>query len=523
MTTYLESVSSALEPCVYPLSGGSVEVNYVAAGTPTNRIPEVFSTSGINIDLTPGFNESIVPGSLVFQLGGKRYFDKIGSLYNQLDIATGAATYAGTINYQTGQVLVSDWTPGQPNAVTLLSLLTTTGDNVVSTAAFRIPVAPVRTGSLQILATKQTGGTINVTADLNGAIAGTGVRGSVDYATGVVALQFGNLVPAAGNETAFWYRPEDVVAGQIWKDAFVYADTIKYNAVAYTYLPLDANLLGLDPVRLPQDGRVPIFRTGGFAVIGNTKEIIATVSNGQTIDCARVRLSRVRIMGSDGNVINTGYTADLDAGTVTFNAVASYLQPVTIEHRIEDMMQVSDVQITGQLGFTRRVTHDYPVAGSYISSALISGDLKARISQTFDQATWAGSSWLDSQSGNSATGTFNDALAPILVTNKGAMTERWALQFTSSTNFNIIGEHVGVIGTGNINSDCTPINPATGVPYFTIHSVGWGLGWAVGNVLRINSVGALFPVWVVRTIQQGPNNGTEHSFTLLSRGDVDRA
>ena len=51
---------------------------------------------------------------------------------------------------------------------------------------------------------------------------------------------------------------------------------------------------------------------------------------------------------------------------------------------------------------------------------------------------------------------------------------------------------------------------------------GWGSGWAVGNVLRFNTVGAMTPVWVVRTVQQGPNTGTEHSLNLLSRGDVDR-
>jgi hypothetical protein len=521
MGTYLNSVKYQLHPLVFPLSGGTVRVNYVAAGTPTNRVPEVYATSGLQLDLTPEFNESIVPGSLVFQMGGKRYFDKIGALYNGLDIATGAATLAGAINYQTGQVSVSDWTPGQANAVSLLSLLTTTGDHVISNAAFRVPVAPVRTGSLQILATKQLGGTINVTADLNGVISAAGVRGGIDYATGVVAMEFGNLVTAAGNEAAYWYRAVDVVAGQVWKPEYVFADTIKYNAVAYTYLPLDANLLGLDPVRLPQDGRVPIFRTGGFAVLGNTQSVTATVSNGQVIDCARVRLSRVRVIGSDGVVINVGYSAGLDAGLVTFSDVSSYPQPVKIEHRIEDMMQVSDVQISGQLGFTRRVTHDYPVSGSYISSALISGDLKARVSFLFDQATWNGTSWLDVTSGAVATGTYNDVISPIVVTNKGAVPERWALQFTNSSTFNIIGEHVGVIGTGNINTECAPINPATGVPYFTVPVVGWGTGWTVGNVLRLNTVGAMFPVWCVRTIQQGPNTGTEHSFTLLSRGDVD--
>ena len=124
--------------------------------------------------------------------------------------------------------------------------------------------------------------------------------------------------------------------------------------------------------------------------------------------------------------------------------------------------------------------------------------------------------------GNSATGTFNDILAPITVTNAGALTERWALVFTNTTSFNVIGEHIGVIGTGSINTNLSPLNPSTQAPYFTLPALGWCAGWAVGNVLRFNTTGAMAPVWVVRTIAQGPNTGTEHSFTLLSRGDVDR-
>ncbi|WP_410925238.1 hypothetical protein, partial [Pseudomonas aeruginosa] len=60
------------------------------------------------------------------------------------------------------------------------------------------------------------------------------------------------------------------------------ASSLRYSAVAYSYLPLDAALLGIDPVRLPSDGRVPIFRPGGFAVVGHTGRITASVSNGQT-------------------------------------------------------------------------------------------------------------------------------------------------------------------------------------------------------------------------------------------------
>ena len=40
-------------------------------------------------------------------------------------------------------------------------------------------------------------------------------------------------------------------------------------------------------------------------------------------------------------------------------------------------------------------------------------------------------------------------------------------------------------------------------------------------MLRFNTIGAQFPVWVVRTVQQGPESVPDDNFTLLIRGDVD--
>ena len=92
---------------------------------------------------------------------------------------------------------------------------------------------------------------------------------------------------------------------------------------------------------------VPVTITGGsYSINGGPFTASAgSVSNGQTINCARVRLSRVRVVGHDGAVINTGYSTDLEAGTVTFINVSGYSQPVTIEHRIEDMAVVLLTQL----------------------------------------------------------------------------------------------------------------------------------------------------------------------------------
>ena len=152
----------------------------------------------------------------------------------------------------------------------------------------------------------------------------------------------------------------------------------------------------------------------------------------------------------------------------------------------------------------------------------LTGTLFARVSRLFDQQTWDQSTWADAVDGDPAPATYNASLSPIEVTNLGALTERWVLRFTSSTAFQIIGEHVGNIGTGSTSVDCAPINPIAGVPYFTVRADGWGAGWAVGNIVRLNTVGAIYPFAAIRTVQQGPAAGIDYSFELLGRGDIDR-
>ncbi|MBV6795018.1 hypothetical protein [Xanthomonas euvesicatoria] len=513
-------------PSLYPNDdSGYVKLRYNSAGSTSNQT-ETFPFQP-SFKLVPGVNAQVVTGTVLLMIGGAQPWGDNGQGTLREFTSSGWVS-RGTINYLSGEVMLTSWTAGANNALTRASCVTTVGENISSEYVFRTGAAPLRPGSLSIQFARAVGGTQNVTAGIDGSIAATGISGSVDYDSGLVRVRFGTKVSAAGNEGEPWYAADAVgTDGKIFRPEPVAASSVRYSAVAYSYLPLDADLLGIDPVRLPSDGRVPIFRPGGFAVVGHTGKITTSVVNGQTIDCARVRLSRVRVVGNDGAVIHTGYTTDLEAGTVTFTNVTGYSQPVTIEHRVEDMAVVRDVQISGEVSFTRPLTHAYPLAspgdpssGSFVASALIAGDLFARVSLVFDQATWNGA-WSDALSGSSATATFNHTQYPIRVTNRGALTERWIVRFTNNTSFEVIGENVGVIATGNTSNDCAPSNPATGAPYFSLPALGWGNGWATGNVLRFNTIGAQFPVWVVRTVQQGPETVPDDHFTLLIRGDVD--
>lgn len=511
------------------LAASTVSVTYAvgtssAIGNSVGYTPPV-----VTIDLCPYTTDYIVPGSVRFTWMGHVFDDYEGVLIRDRT-AQSVGFVAGQVNYSSGIALVTDYVVDGPATQFTLDSLWTVRQNWNTASIFlRTQAAPIKpTGFVMNLVDSQ-GNSITATGDLHGDITGPHLRGSIEYLTGIAELQFGDYVLDTAltpeQKAEWWYSADDVGAVQplkIWRPWPVDPTTLRYNTVSFFYLPIDAEILGLDPVRLPPDGRVPIFRPGSYVVIGHSaKTPAATLSNGQTVNCARTRLSRVRVIGSDSQTIHTGYTADLDAGTVTATDVTGWAQPVVIEHRIEQLDRLRDVQINGDISTVGQLAHEFPL-GSTVSSAITAPTLRARVSQFFDQQTWDGLTWKDSLVGNQAPATYNDALAPVELTNAGALTERFALRFTSSTAFECIGEHVGFIGTGNINMDFAPINPVGNAPYFTLCAIGWGTGWAAGNVQFLHVVGAMYPFSCIRTVQMGPAAGTDYSFELLGRGDVDR-
>ncbi len=263
------------------------------------------------------------------------------------------------------------------------------------------------------------------------------------------------------------------------------------------------------------------------AVLGPT-----TVANGQTVNLGRTGLARVRVIAATGveharftrNVpppAGKGCLADLDAGTITISDVSGIAQPVTIEHRIEELTVVTavadDVSGTSTLTLNRALSRSFP-AGAFVSSLAMLGTLASRVSLGFAQLAWTGA-FSDSVIGGQPTADFNRSLYPIVCSNAGAITDRWALVFTSNTQFRVIGEAVGEVGGGSTGADCAPLNPATGAAYFSLPQAGWGAGWAAGNVYRFNTEGAMVPLWLVRCVLPSAPGGAD-SATVELRGFV---
>lgn len=485
------------------LTVSNIQVERDTEAYDPNAVTEHISPSeiGLTLDLTATTGYPIVAGSVLFDATGKRYIDRNGTLYTDVSPITGSGLVAGSINYGTGIATLNFWGDNAAVNRTVTACLAQYGDWTAVDAFFRTAGSPIRPASLFVQATAEDGTLITGTSDENGTITGTLMRGTVEQTMGVVAVEFGKLV------------------GGDWEPVEVLPGTLRYNSVVIANLPLDPQILGLDPVRLPSDGRVPIFRPGDVVVIHHTAEtVVAEPVAGATYSVGRTHVAVIEVLDADGEPLAAeDYAADLAAGEITLSAEYDGEGAITIRNRIEHMTVLADVQINGQIELSSQLPHSYP-EGSYVSSALLHGDLLARASAVWDQQTWTGV-WSDSLIGSEAAATYNDLTHPVEVNSKGTVRERWRLHFTSATNFQIIGEQSGIIGTGNTGSDVAPINGATGEPYFILRAAGFGSGWAAGNNIRFNTFGPSAPVWCVRTTLAGAAL-TGDEFGLEIRGDV---
>lgn len=308
-------------------------------------------------------------------------------------------------------------------------------------------------------------------------------------------------------------------------DTVVTVDSISVDLLPPGARLLDYNTLGIDPNNLPGNGTVVIFNVNNVIVIHNTQTIpAATYTDAQTVNLGRVRTNSIIVRDSTSQVVGKSghYNEDLEAGTLTFTALSGVSQPLTIEHRIEDSVLIDSITYSGgvyHLHVTRPLSHNFTLSGTYVSSALVINNLQAYTSQPFDQQTWT-NVWSDTLIGSNVLSNYNNLAYPIQVTNKGALQERWLVLFTSSTTFNVIGETVGLVAQGDVNTDCQPLNSDAGVPYFFIDYRGWGGGWSAGNCLRFNTYAANYPIWVVRTVKQGIPTVTTDSTRLIVRGNA---
>lgn len=516
----------------FPASGGVVTVNYLVVDA-DHAASEAVELDTLTFDLTRGYKETIVAGSVRFALGASVYVDTAGQIYRDPSALTGAGSLAGSLDRSTGQVTLVSWPEGGSNTVTLESLTTAVGTRLIDIAVFRTPIAPIKSGTLQVRFVLADGTAKTKSVDGTGVLEDTDCTIRVDYPTGVVRARFGlwkvdaDLTPEEKLEP--WYDADLRVdfngTLKIWKPALIYADSLLYNAVATTFLPPDSALIGLNAARMPPDGRALIFNAGRLVLIHHTDTHTEnSLSPTQSVDMGRVRLYRVTIEDTDGQRLPASfYSVDRATGIVTMASdlnLTGYTGPYLFSHTVADLVRLVDVDINGTLTSNKALSHDFPADDSYASGLLYVGTLQARVTALFAQSAWT-SVWQDTVIGDPPLAQYNDVLYPPTISNLGAYPDRFVLRFTSSTAFGCYGENLGYLGAGTINENFAPTNALSGQPYFTLDYRGWGGGWSTGNCLRFNLIGANYPTDLIRAIQPSEPTGQDDSVELLFLGNVD--
>lgn len=439
----------------------------------------------------------LLPSSLVMRYRGLSYYDRAGSLFYR-DPVTGIETAGGAVDYTGGRITLSHW-PTAAGVTKIDGVLSVYGSPLMDAATWHTPNVPLRPTTYNLTVyPADSPAPVQVTADAEGVISGTGVSGTVNYSTGVYSLAFDPPIDPAPSS---------------------------YNAIATTFVPLPESVIGINASRLPVDGRVPTVQQGDVAVLHHSAEHVLPnpVIAGQSYP-TRAGIAALELRDATGaRVPSDRYSFDRETGSLSMANpldLDEYTQPLTAITRIEDMLLVSRANLSGLVEFTSRVTHDYPAEGAFLSTACpLGSELQARAFGVFSQAAWT-AVWSDTLIGTPATGQYNASAAPIGISNAGAIRERWRVEFTSVSAFRVVGETVGQVGVGDVNNDCAPINPATGAPYFTLYAAGWSSGWSIGNQLRLNTEGAARPVWINRCTLPGPLTEPEDRFIVEFRGDA---
>ena len=514
------------------LAGSSIVARYRTGAAAPRSSTQTFTPPAVVLDLCPYTTDAVVSGSVLFRWMGQDYSDSEGVIYRGRT-ARDPGTPSGHLNYATGMAMMTDYVVGGtgPSDFQLLSLWTRKGQWTTASLFFSTEAAPLRAGAGGFVLTVVygKGDTLTANVDVQGNITGLHMWGKIDFSRGGVELQFGDFVNdvdlTAAQKAEWWYSAADVGAvhpGKIWRPWPVDPTTLRYSCVSYIYLPVDVSLMGIDPAALPADGRVAFARPGDTCVVGvSYSGAPFAPSNGMTYSVGHTRLSLIQVLGPDGAQISTGYTTDLDAGTVTFTNVTGYPATVSVMGRTEVYRQIAEVRIDGRVRLTQPVGYAFD-AGAVFSTALRQGDRFARVTRVYDQSTWNGTTWGDGLAGDQAVGQYDTTNHPVQVSNTGAITERWALRFRASgTVFDLIGQHLGQIASGTVNEDFSPINTARGAPYFTLAAAGWGAGWVAGNTLFIDTTGAEFPIAIARCTQPSTPAGVSDSVQFIQRGDVD--
>lgn len=137
---------------------------------------------------------------------------------------------------------------------------------------------------------------------------------------------------------------------------------------------------------------------------------------------------------------------------------------------------------------------DTPLPVGFLSGAKVSSVLEAANAV----------SYIDNVVTSTSNGILNSPLADHLkATNIGSVEQNWTLTFTSNLAFDVVGDTLGLIGSGNVNTGMYPNHSPLGSPYFKILPSLLVGSWIAGDTVTFSTHPAAIPLFLKHTVPVG--------------------
>jgi hypothetical protein len=173
----------------------------------------------------------------------------------------------------------------------------------------------------------------------------------------------------------------------------------------------------------------------------------------------------------------------------------------------EEFFTVDSLSYVGNvatIGLSDPLANNYSNTDTYVGSGLSLGDIVGEY---------------DTFVVTSGAGDYNDVTNPIVVNSIGGVEQDWTLTFTSATNFNIVGDTLGSVGSGTVGAGASPSNPDFSEPYFTLASGGFSGTFATSDTITFTTHAAARGVWFKRTVPAGADAIASNTLELIVNGE----
>jgi len=186
--------------------------------------------------------------------------------------------------------------------------------------------------------------------------------------------------------------------------------------------------------------------------------------------------------------------------------------------KLSDGTNTEEIEIAAvaESGLEITVTTVAAITRNYSSG--IAGARVSRLSSIMEIGTVQTSSVAVGHTGGA---DYNHTGYAPLLDNIGTLEEQLLFTFADATNFTVVGDTLGALGSGTVSADFVITNSVLSKPMATFYAAGWsGLTIAAGNTFTCRLHPAAAPIWEKRQTPAGAASISYSNANLVVTGEV---